>query len=88
MEAINDFKEALRLLEEREILALLENGEWSFFALQGERVAVQTPNSSYRLCKEDFIDLFGKQTFVLYKPSPQEGISPEKDEEYYRWRHK
>ena len=37
-----------------------------------------------RLQIEDFISIFKNNTFILIRE--EEGISEEKDEEYYRWR--
>ena len=37
-----------------------------------------------RLKMNDFLDIFQNNTFLIVKE--EEGISEEKDEEYYRWR--
>ena len=39
-----------------------------------------------RLKLEDFLEIFKNNTFILVKE--EDGISEEKDEEYYRWRSK
>lgn len=85
---ITCFNEVVYLLKEKEVVYILHKGKMTFFALVNERIRVYNENCNYSISFEVFEELFYDETFYLHKKIEEEWISKEKDDEYYRWRHK
>lgn len=83
---ITSIIEANNLLKSSYVLIIIEN-----------RTVVYIKNGAYFLMNEnwhtkikedDFLEMFENNTFMIWEDSIDEGISSQKDEEYYAWRHK
>ncbi len=86
--AIEGATEALQCLKEGVVLLINQEGRMIFFGWNSKRVSIHCDGCSYRLSEKDFIELFKEETFYWIERSEEMTINPEKDEEYYRWRHK
>ena len=82
MQKIESFKMVIRYLKDREIL--LTADRQAFWYDKGQ-ITVNSPKARYHLSMDDFIELYQKETFYLYK-NQEESIDTQKDEEYYRWK--
>lgn len=77
--------EAIEALKSKNILF----SKSKFFKLQANnKVLVVDVNVKYSLTIEEFLDLYKKEEFVIYKDEKEESVDNKKDEEYYSWEHK
>lgn len=88
MEPIMSFEEVIQKLKEYEIVATIQEKVTTFYSYRNEKIYCKQANGQYILSVEEFIQLYQKENFYLYRPKQEETISLEKDEEYYRWKHK
>lgn len=84
MEEILDINEALPLLKEG---IILKDKIGSKFIYKRKRIYVYSTNSSYNLNINDFCELFKDNKFVV-EDFDDSTIDPEKDKEYYNFKHK
>ncbi|MBQ1878368.1 MAG: hypothetical protein II161_06095 [Erysipelotrichaceae bacterium] len=82
MEKVESFKMVIRYLKDREILMTASRQAVWF---DNGQITINSPKARYHLSLDDFIALYEKETFYLYKRQ-EESIDPLKDEEYYRWK--
>ena len=77
----------------REVVVRLKMGEKvcrnreDVFAWQKEKIMEYRKGSRFVMSLEDFLELYGRDTFFELEESGPE-IDSEKDEEYYRYYHK
>ncbi|MDD6467878.1 MAG: hypothetical protein PUF50_06815 [Erysipelotrichaceae bacterium] len=88
MEPIGSFFEVIEKLKEYEIVATIQDKTPTFFRYRNQKVYAKQTNTQFVLSLDEFIQLYQKEEFYLYQPKQEETISLEKDEEYYRWKHK
>ena len=84
MDNILDINEALPLLKEGIILKDNLNTK---FICKKKRIYVYSSNSSYNLSFDDFSELFKDSKFIV-EDFDDSTIDPEKDKEYYSFKHK
>lgn len=84
MDNILDINEAVPLLKEGIILKDNLNTK---FICKKKRVYVYASNSSYNLSFDDFSELFKDSKFIV-EDFEDSTIDPEKDKEYYSFKHK
>ena len=84
MDNILDINEALPLLKEGIILKDNLNTK---FICKKKRIYVYSSNSSYNLSFNDFSELFKDSKFIV-EDFDDSTIDPEKDKEYYSFKHK
>lgn len=83
MSEIFTISEALELLKDG---IVLKDNLKNRFICRKSKVYVYAPNSSYKLNFNDFVDLFKDNKFIIEDDG--ETIDPEKDKEYYSFKHK
>ncbi|MBR0461154.1 MAG: hypothetical protein IJJ00_00340 [Erysipelotrichaceae bacterium] len=81
MEKINSINEVIAHLKDRELLT--GNGK-DIFVYKKDKVYRYFNGSSIAMSPEDFISLYGQETFYLYEENGVY-IDEEKDEDYYRY---
>lgn len=84
MEEILDINEGLALLKEG---IILKDKIGSKFIYKKKRIYVYSSNSSYNLSVNDFFELFKDNKFIV-EDFDDSTIDPEKDKEYYSFKHK
>ena len=87
MEQINSYSEALRYMKEGFTVCTAEAVP-VYFNLRDNRVRVHTEQYSLRLSLTEWKELYGEKVFCLCEDADDQLIDPEKDKEYYSWRHK
>lgn len=80
MQKIESFYEVLNSLKQGDVLT--SNGK-DFFVFKNDKVHHYNDGTRYRLCIEDFTELFKKHKFYLYEEKAE--IDESKDEAYYRY---
>ena len=81
MEKINSFKEVIYYLKEGQ---LLSSDKKDVFVYRKEKVCRYFSGSCVKMDLDDFTDLYGEESFYLYRDSSA-GIDEDKDEAYYRY---
>ena len=81
MDKIEGMNEVLYQLKDRQ---LLTSGRKDIFVWKKERVYRYFGGSCIVMNLEDFIDLYGEESFYLYEDNSS-SIDDEKDEAYYRY---
>lgn len=84
MEEIFGIEEAIALLKEG---IILKDNLSTKFISKKKRVYVYSSNSSYNLSFNDFSELFKDSKFII-EDFEDSTIDPEKDKEYYSFKHK
>lgn len=87
MNKVENIKEALALLKDKEILYIQKN-EAIFFAMPKDKILVKGNDTRYFLTEDEFIELFQKESFLIYENASFESVDHQKDAEYYSWQHK
>lgn len=87
MNKVENIKEALALLKDKEILYIQKN-EAIFFAMPKDKILVKGNDIRYFLTEEEFTELFQKESFLIYENASFESVDHQKDVEYYSWQHK
>ena len=87
MERINSYSEALRCLKEGFTISTAEEMP-VYFTLHENRIRVHSEQYTLRLSQQEWKDLYGDRVFYLCDDPDDQFIDPEKDKEYYSWRHK
>lgn len=77
--------EAIPYLKAGYILVIVENK--TAVCIRDDAYFLMNENWHTKLKELDFIDMFQENTFMVWQ-SKEEGISQEKDDEYYAWRSK
>lgn len=78
--------EANNLLKSGYVLIILENR--TVVCIKNGIYFLMNENWHTKVKEENFIEMFENNTFMIWEDSTEEGISSQKDEEYYAWRHK
>ena len=81
MEKMSSINEVIACLKDRQLLT--GNGR-DVFVYKKDKVYRYFSGSSISMSLEDFIDLYGQETFFLYEENGV-FIDEEKDEDYYRY---
>lgn len=87
MNKVENIKEAIMLLKDKEILYIQKN-EMIFFAMPKDKILVKGNDIRYFLSEDEFIDLFQNEVFTVYENASFESVDHQKDVEYYSWQHK
>ncbi|WP_075878404.1 hypothetical protein [Merdibacter massiliensis] len=88
MEKIETFEQTYQYLKEGEIVCYRDGNQQLYCGMRNEKVHINGTYVHYVLEIDDFVQMFSKQNFYLYKKQTPVEISKEKDEEYYSWQHK
>lgn len=83
---ITSIIEANNLLKAGYVLVIVENK--TAVCIKGSAYFLMNENWHTKIKEDDFMEMFENNTFMIWKNSLGEGISLQKDEEYYAWRHK
>ena len=84
MEEIYNIEQAIDLLKEK---LILKDGQKNTFVYKRKRVYVYSNNSYFSLDLNDFYDLYKDSKFII-EDLDDSTIDPEKDNEYYSFKHK
>lgn len=84
MEKIETFAETLDYLKQG-LVVTLANG--NYFVFSKERIVSYFSQNRVVMSLQNFIELYGKETFYLYEDNSS-FVDPLKDEEYYAFKHK
>jgi hypothetical protein len=84
MEEIYNIEQAIDLLKEK---LILKDSQKNTFVYKRKRVYVYSNNSYFSLDLNDFYDLYKDSKFIV-EDFDDSTIDPEKDNEYYSFKHK
>ena len=84
MEEIYNIEQAIDLLKEK---LILKDSQKNTFVYKRKRVYVYSNNSYFSLDLNDFYDLYKDSKFII-EDLDDSTIDPEKDNEYYSFKHK
>ena len=84
MEEIYNIEQAIDLLKEK---LILKDSQKNTFVYKRKRVYVYSNNSYFSLDLNDFYDLYKDSKFIV-EDLDDSTIDPEKDNEYYSFKHK
>ncbi len=87
MNEIIDFKEALRLLKQQEIVYTLSNNKITYYYMKDTNIVIKALSFHSQITYDDFVKLYCREHFYLYIPK-DEKINSNKDEQYYSWKSK
>ncbi len=88
MEKIHSLQQLEDCLKAHLIVCTADKKGMLYAILHKDGVRVQNDFSRFVLSMQDFLALYGNQTFYIYEETIHEEIAIEKDEEYYCWYHK
>lgn len=83
---ITSIIEANNLLKAGYVLVIVENK--TTVCIKESAYFLMNENWHTKIKEDDFMEMFENNTFMIWENSLGEGISLQKDEEYYVWRHK
>lgn len=83
---ITSIIEANNLLKAGYVLVIVENK--TAVCIKESAYFLMNENWHTKIKEDDFMEMFENNTFMIWENSLDEGISLQKDEEYYEWRHK
>lgn len=83
---ITSIIEANNLLKAGYVLVIVENK--TAVCIKKSAYFLMNENWHTKIKEDDFMEMFENNTFMIWENSLGEGISLQKDEEYYAWRHK
>lgn len=83
---IKSIYDAVQLLKSGYTLVILENK--TAVAIKKGLYFLISENWHTKMNEQDFMEAFENNTFIIWETKKDDGISVEKDEEYYAWRSK
>ena len=88
MNQILSFAEVLQYLSIGEVVFIKEDTHFTYFKKLDQKIIVKSDNYVVKLSIDEWKDLYQNRSFFLFEDKSEDFIDPEKDKEYYSWRHK